>query len=539
MRPPQRAPRCLLGLGLLLLALVACARPGTTPGTVRFALAADPSGLNPLFLYPDAASVQLQAERLLFEPFVDLDARGRPQPALLARIPTVANGDLSADGRTIVYRLRPGVRWSDGVPVTSADVLFTLHAILNPANPVRSLEGYDLIDRATAPNARTVVLHLRRAWAPAVMSYFSYGTSPQFVLPAHVLQPQERAGSLARAPFNGAPTVSDGPYRFVSWHRGDALRFVANPRYWRGPPAIAALDVPIVPNPSTNLVLLQSGELDWNLIAPTQRAALRGATDLVYTKVPTAVVAGLAFNTARAPLNDVRVRRAIAMSVDRDTISRKITLGAYPVTNMLQPQFSWAYDPSVREPGYDPRAADALLDAAGWRRGAPGMRARPGRPRRVGYVQFPESTTGVRVAAVVQEELHERGIEVAVESVSNAQLFLPQSGTLASGRFDMAYVPWTMGADPDDSAVLRCGAPSNYMRWCDRNVDALESRALAATTQAARKALYGRIARIVAARVPILYLFNADYMYAYRNSLHGFAPNAFVPTWNAGGWTQR
>jgi peptide/nickel transport system substrate-binding protein len=517
--------------------LAACGRGGEQAvphdQTVRFALAADPQTLNPLLLHPDAASVEQQVDRLVFEPFVDLDARGNPVPALLAVVPTRANAGLSADGRTIVYRLRRGVRWSDGRPVTSQDVLFTLHAILDPRNPVRSHEGYDLIDRAAAPDARTVVLHLKRAWAPAVTTYFSSGFSPQFVLPAHVLRAQQ---PLAQAPFNAAPTVGDGPYNFESWTRGEGLRYSANVSYWRGKPAVERLAVRVIPDPTTNLLLVQSGQLDWNLVAPAQLAVLRGKPGIAFTKVSTAVVAGLAFNTQHAPLDDVRIRRAIARSIDRDAISRKITLGIYPVTNMIQPQFSWAFDRSVREPEYDPAAADAEFDAAGWPRGPDGVRRRAGHPLDLLYVQFPESTTGVRVATAVQAALRERGVTVTVKAVANAQLFLPKSGVLASGAFDLAYVPWTMGADPDDSSVLACGASSNYMRWCDSRVDALERAALGSTEQAARKRLYARIGRIVAEDVPILYLFNADYVYAYRKRLGGFAPNAFLPTWNAFAW---
>ncbi|MGB6414216.1 MAG: hypothetical protein WBF19_12780, partial [Candidatus Cybelea sp.] len=151
-------------------------------------------------------------------------------------------------------------------------------------------------------------------------------------------------------------------------------------------------------------------------------------------------------------------------------------------------------------------------------------------------VQFVETMTGVRVATAVAAALRERGIDVAVKSVSNAQLFLPQTGVLASGNFDLAYVPWTMGADPDDSWILRCGAPSNYMRWCSAAVDRLEREALATTARAVRKRAYRQIAQIVADQVPILYLFNAAYVYAYRERLQGFAPNAFLPTWNAYGW---
>lgn len=512
------------------------ASPAGSHSSLRFAIAADPQTLDPLFLHPDAASVELQLARLAFEPFVDLDARGRPVPALLATIPTRRNGGLSADGRTIVYRLRPGVRWSDGQPVGAQDVLFTLRAILDPRNPVRSHEGYELIDRAWARDAHTVIFHLKRPWAPAVATYFSYGFSPQFVLPAHVLRAQ---APLARAAFNAAPAVGDGPYRFVAWRRGESLRYAANSLYWRGAPRVAVLDVRIVPEPSTNLLLLQTGGLDWNLVAPAQLSILHGRAGIEFVRVPTAVVAGLAFNTRRAPLDDVRIRRAIAMSIDRDAIARKITLGIYRVTNVLQPQFSWAFDPAVREPGYDPNEADVLLARAGWRRGGDGVLRKNGRRFELVYAQFPESTTGVRVATAVQAALHERGIDVTVKSVSNAQLFLPKTGALAAGRYDLAYVPWTMGADPDDSSVLGCGGASNYMRWCDPAVDALETAALATSDQARRKALYARIGAIVARDVPILYLFNARYVYAYSERLRDFAPNAFLPTWNAWTWRLR
>jgi peptide/nickel transport system substrate-binding protein len=500
--------------------------------TVRFDLAADPRNLNPLFLAPDAASVEQQVARLVFEPFIDLDPSGRPEPILLEEIPTRRNGDLSADGRTIRYRLRPGVEWSDGRPVTAEDVLFTLGAILDPNNPVRSHAGYDLIDRAFARGPRTVVFHLKRAWAPAVTTYFSDGFSPQFVLPAHVLRSQR---PLSAAAFNAAPAVGDGPYRFISWTRGERLRYAANPRYWRGKPSVD-LTVATIPDPSTNLLMLRAGDLDWNLLAPAQLAVVRGDPRLGFIAVPTAVVAGLAFNTARAPLDDVRVRRALAMSIDRDEISRKITLGFYPVTNVIQPRFSWAFDPAIREPDYDSAAADRLFDRAGWPRGSDGLRQRDGTRLHLTYVQFPETATGVRVATAVQADLRARGVDVTIKSVSNAQLFLPRTGVLASGRFDLAYVPWTMGADPDDSAVLGCGAPSNYMRWCDPQVERLERAALSATEMDARKQLYSEIGRIVAAQVPVLYLFNADYIYAYRKRLRGFAPNAFVPTWNAYRW---
>jgi peptide/nickel transport system substrate-binding protein len=513
------------------LAACAHANPAPPAGLIRFSIATDPATLNPLFNHPDAASVEQQLARLLFEPFVDFDARGRAVPALLQVIPSKANGGISADGRTIVFRLRRNVRWSDGVPVTAGDVLFTLKAILDPRNPVRSHEGYDLIDRAVARGSGTVAFHLLRPWAPAATTYFSYGVVPQVVLPAHLLA---NAGALDRSPFGQAP-IGDGPYRLLWWHRGEGLRYAPNGNYWRGSPR-ASLDVRIAPDPSTNLVMLQTGQLDWNLIAPSQLTSLRSNPSLTFLRAPSAVVAGLAFNTARAPFDDARLRRAVAMSIDREAISRKITLGYYPVANSSQPQFSWAYDPSVRQPDYDPASADRLFAAAGWHRASDGALRKGGRGLDVLYVQFPESNTGVRVATAVQAALRQRGISVEIKSISNAQLFLPHTGALATGRFDLAYIPWTMGADPDDSAMLACGGASNYMRWCDPTVNALESSALLETDRAARAALYRRIAAVVAREVPILFLFDADYTYAHVRSLDGFDPGPFVPTWNAWIW---
>ncbi len=523
---------------VVALGSAGCARVGGVApnGGVHFNVAADPRNLNPLFAHADAGNVEQSLAHLAFEPFFDLDENGAPVPELLAHLPSEANGGLSADGRTITYDLRPNVRWSDGVPLTSRDVLFTLHAILDPKNPVASHEGYDLIDRAEALGPYRVRFHLAKPWAPAVSTFFAYGTSPQYVLPEHVLATQ---GPLDRAEFDRAPTVGDGPFRFVSWAHGDRLVYAANPRYWRGVAAVKRIDVRIVPDPQSNMALMQSGDLDFNLVAPAQWSELAQTTALRYAYAPTALIAGVAMNLTHPPLDDVRVRRAIAQSVDRRGISSKITLGRYPVAETDRPRFSFAFDAAIREPGYDPQGADRAFDDAGWKRGRDGLRRKGGKTLALTYVQFPETATGVRTAVIAQRELRERGVDVAIKSISNAQLFLParDGGTLAAGNFDLAYVPWAMGADPDDRFLLGCAdALKNYMRYCDRAVDALETRAAESPDRSARAAAYRAIDTIVARDVPILYLFNPTYIYAYQPRLHGFAPNGFTPTWNAYAW---
>ncbi|HEY0798527.1 MAG TPA: ABC transporter substrate-binding protein, partial [Candidatus Baltobacteraceae bacterium] len=165
-------PLALLTALLTCAGIVAgCAKEGEQPriptvSVAHFDIATDPLSLNPLFAHADAAVVEQQLAHLCFEPFFDLDARGRPVPELITAMPSVTNGGISNDGRTLTYHLRAGIRWSDGVPVSARDVLYTLHAILDPHNPVASHEGYELIERADAPSPSTVRFHLRKAWAP-------------------------------------------------------------------------------------------------------------------------------------------------------------------------------------------------------------------------------------------------------------------------------------------------------------------------------------------------------------------------------------
>jgi ABC-type transport system substrate-binding protein len=353
-----------------------------------------------------------------------------------------------------------------------------------------------------------VVVRLRRAWAPAVLSFFTYGTEPAFVAPA-------RGGGLV-----------DGPYELARWTRGEGLVFRANRHAWNGVPAVAEIDVTVVSSAQTAMLLLRSGRESWGIVPPSLRRSLAGS-GLRFVGTRGASISGIAFN-----LRDPVLREAIARAVDRERIVARVGFGAYRVLQTLQPHGSALHDPRVREAPFDPRGADARFDRAGYRRGRDGMRQ-----LRLRYVYSSESPTAMQVATLVQAALRERGVALEVIPQTTAQLFAPApQGSLRAGRFDLAYVTWPMGIDGDAADLLTCGGEANITGYCDPAFDALEARALAATDPRARRALYAAIERRAARDLPILVLLENDFVYAYRPALRGFTPNGFVATWNAARW---
>jgi peptide/nickel transport system substrate-binding protein len=521
----------LAGASLLLAALAGCSHGRPPADEIRFNISEDPHSLNPILAQSDD---ERQIAHLMFDLLLDVDARGRLIPALALRVPTQANGDISPDGRRIVYHLRDDVRWQDGQALTASDVVFTWQAITDPASGVQSTRAYDLIDLIYAPDPYTVVIQLRRAWPPAVATFFTYGTAPMPILPQHLFG--DGAG-LRRSSFSTRP-VGSGPYRLVRWERGDRLVFAANDAYYRGKPKTATIVVEEVPDTNSALTMLRSGQLDWSLQSPAQRLAMGAVAHVRTSYAPFSGFGAIAFNCRRPPFDDERMRRAIAMSIDRTRLSRGITGGQYPVSNSDQPPFSWAFDPTARLPDFKPARADRELDELGWRRGADGVRRRDGRPLALIFVTFPESDTAVRTAEYVQQMLRDRGIDIVIKKVSLAQFYLPSSagGLLLAGRFDLAYMSWRTGVDPDDSDMMTCKGPANYAGYCDARLDRLEGQALSTQDRVARRRVYGAVQHLLAAAVPYDFLYAPRYSFAVGTGVRGFDPTPYSPTWNAFRW---
>jgi peptide/nickel transport system substrate-binding protein len=225
--------------------------PWTQAGNLRIGITEEPKNLNPLLF---GTTTEDFVDRLLFEPLLSADDRGNPVPMLATVVPSMANGGISRDGLNITYHLAANARWSDGVPVTSADVAWSWAAIENSANDVVSRHGYDDVRSITTPDAHSVVVHLKQRFSPFVNTFFAESDQPYEIVPKHVLA---QYPDINHVPFDAAPTVSDGPFKFVEWRRGDRILLAANSLFFRDAPKLQRITLDFVPNEDTEVNLLR------------------------------------------------------------------------------------------------------------------------------------------------------------------------------------------------------------------------------------------------------------------------------------------
>jgi peptide/nickel transport system substrate-binding protein len=467
------------------------------------------------------------------------DEKGDLVPELATVVPTLNNGGISADGLTITYHLRPGVLWHDGAPFSAADVIFSWHAIMNPNNNVVSRTGFDRIESMTAPDPHTVVVRLKQPYAPAVATFFAPSAVPMVVLPAHLFA---GAHDINHAPFNLKP-VGTGPFIVTKYVPGTGLTMIANPHYWRGAPHIKRVEFLLVADSNTRLVMMRTGEADLYIYPQlNQLPELEGVRGATKIHAPFSFFDYLTFNTTHAPLDDVRVRRALAMGVDKAYLIHNVMHDGPVAAIGDQPQFLYAYAPDIPTPAYDPKAAAALLDEAGFLLGPDGVRRKDGRPLALTFTYDKEINDGERLGAVLQAEWKKLGVDLTLKGFAESIFFASKQngGILSNGNFDIAYESWIGGVDPDDSALWDCDQRGGYNHSfiCDPRIDAQERIALSHYDHPTRRAAYRRVQQLLAEDMPVHFLW-----WEYRNDLVSdhlkhYKPSPVVTTfWNSWDWT--
>jgi peptide/nickel transport system substrate-binding protein len=466
------------------------------------------------------------------------DEQMRVVPLLAREVPTVENGGvlLRGDGgMDVVWRLRPDIEWHDGIPFTSADVKFTVDAINGPAYNPESTDGFDRITSVETPDPLTAIVHYKEIYAPYDIQFI------RGALPKHLLEGRDidRAQDYNRSP------LGTGPYRVVEWKAGEHILLERVPHYWRGDefPKIRRLLFKFVANTNTRINQLKNGEVHVVALVPWDKyREISRMPSIVVHKTPGNAYEHVTLNERRVPaFEDVRVRRALIHALDRELYARTILDGLAPVANGPIQPVSWAYDERVTTYAFDPGRARSLLDEAGWKPGANGIRERSGRP--LAFTLITQAGYAVRenVAQAIERQLRDVGVDVRVELHDGTAI----SAIWFEGQFDAMLHWWQMPSDPELTTFFAsdrtppAGRNINYYRndeltrllyASDRTVDRAE-----------RKRLLQRAQAIVADEAPEIPLYSVTRLDAVPAALQNFKGN---PTntgifWNVHEWEMR
>jgi peptide/nickel transport system substrate-binding protein len=552
---PRSRVRALVLAALTFWALAGCTKiatpgpgggatagpnPWTHHGLLRIASLSEPDSLNPV-----VGNFQIDSDLAEFwgGMLFNWSDRNELVPELAAEVPTRANGGISADGKTIVYHLRKNVRFSDGAPFTADDVIFTWHVVMNKNNNVGSTVGYDLITAIDKRDPYTIAVHLKTPYAPFIATFLAPSTNPYPVLPRHLLA---RYANINQVAYNSQP-VGTGPFTVERWQRGNKIVFHANPDYWRGRPKLDEIWYTPVPNENTIVTLLQSHQADLEYYgSPTNYAQLSHIPGTTVRLTPFTQYGEMALNLKNAALADVRVRRALWYAIDIAGLIREVTHGVNTPGYTDQPTFLWAYNPNVAHYGFNPAKASALLDAAGWKTGADGLRSKNGRRLTLVIASITGNAAADATSVIVQRDWRDVGIDVQVKTYVSSLFFASfgAGGIVQTGKFDVAQFSWVNGTDPDDSVLWMCDqipAPShagqNVYRFCDPELDRQEVLALSSYDQTVRKGAYDAIQRILADRVPVIITWYFRRISVANSDLKNYTPaHAVSSFWNAYEW---
>jgi peptide/nickel transport system substrate-binding protein len=459
----------------VLLLLAGCAQKlPVDEGILVIALPGAPVSLDPR-LATDAYGEQLL--QMTHASLVRPDAAGNPTPDLAER--WESQGPLEH-----VFRLRPGLRFHDGRPLTSADVRYTFEWIRDPANrsPHRAL--YRHVAGIGTPDARTVVFRLSEPFAP-FFSSVARGIVP--------------AGSAAGG---YTPPVGAGPYRIADVSQDGYAALSAFEGHYAGAPPIRDVTVKFVPDSNVRFLELKAGSVNFALngVDPDLLPEAEKTGRLVVEEAPGGNVTYLGFNLRDRALSDRRVRRAIAMAIDREAIVRTLWKGRADLVESILPPGSWAADDGIAPVRFDPAGARSLLDEAGYR-DPDGDGPLP--RLRLTY-KTSQNEQRRRVAAAFQEQLRQAGIAVTVHSLEWGTFF----SDIRKGSFQLYGLTWVGIADPDiyqhafhSGSVPPDGA--NRGGYSNPEVDRLTAAARRETSRDRRKEMYLRVQRILARDLPV------------------------------------
>lgn len=533
----MRLPHLLFRLLVASCAAAALAAHANEPrrgGTLTYTYHPEPTALSTIAT--SAVPVAIISTKI-FESLLEYEG-----PALTPRPGLAQSWTIDPNQRIYTFKLRPGVKWHDGAPFTSADVKFSIEKIVRPLHS-RGKVYFGNVAIIETPDPLTVVFKLTEP-VPFFLKSFQPGEAPMF--PKHILEKLnvDDARAVRSSAFMQNP-VGTGPFRLKEWKKGSHITLERFPDYWKkGRPYLDQVVLKVIPDGAARSIALENGEVDLAPMSAVPQADIQRLAGLKHLELSDKGAEGLGpllwleVNLRDKPLSDKRVRQAISMALDRRKIVDIIWFGqGKPATGPVVSGNPY-YNKALKPLAYDPKAANKLLDDAGYKRGANNVRFK----LQQNFLPYGESW--VRLGEYVRQELGKIGIEVETQSLD------------LGGWLKKIYTDWDYGftsnfthnySDPSIgtqrsfvSGTIAKGATfTNSMNYRNPRVDELYEKALVEMDVAKRRRMFDEIQAILQDELPVIFLVEIAYSHLWNRRVQGMISNgiSMYSSWD-GVWKQ-
>lgn len=511
---------------LILASLTACGGRDEAPqavasgGTAVYCISSLPEQLN-TFVTPDLTAADLRW--LLFTPLVRYAADGTAVEPWLA-----TSWHWDDAGLVVTIALRSGVTWHDGEPLDASDVVWTVRAAGNTEYGYVGSDDLAGLIEATVVTSDTVRLTFDRTMTAGMEPFVHLP-----ILPQHLLDTIPAAG-FARSPYHREPTGS-GPWRFVERTVDGSVVLGRNDAFPEalGRPDLDRLVLRAVPEATSALVELETGNVEACAMGSSRAADIDRSQRLRAIAVPPVGLYAIPLDMRRPPLDDARVRRALSAALDRRSLAASMSSAMRPARTFLPPDSRWE-DPAALQPDADTALANALLEEAGWRRGANGLRVHAtGTPLRFTLVG-PQPHQILLTA--VQAQWRAVGADVELRFLEGAAYVSTiRNPDTRPQAMSLAFFPDRL-LTPDPGSQLHSRGGSNLSSYSVPEVDRLTESLSTPLDDAARAEAYHALQRRVAEDVPLIYAIHAPRLLAVSDELEGVmadanGPLAGIATW--------
>jgi len=468
------------------------------------------SDVNTLNYVLQGTDDERQVLQYLYDPLIDFDQNLEPIAG------TAARWEIADEGKTYTLHIDPRATFSDGVPVTAADVIFTLETILDQPS-MQFASWFDSLDReqTKAVDDKTARIVFREA---RVTQLFTFNIG---VLPKHIYG----KGNFQK----NRAVIGNGPYILEKRETGRSILVARNPKYWREQPYLDSVLFRVINDDNVAWSALQRGDVHVSRVnndtwfrekdkpEVAEKIAFHDVYPLGYNAVP--------WNLKDPLFQDVRVRRALAMAFDRQTVIDKLYHGQARATSGPFTPDSWAYNPRVNPIEFNPEAAKALLASAGWRdTNGDGMLDREGKPFSFTLLIPAGSKTSIDQSQTFQDALRRIGVEVTITTLDGAAFF----DRVLQGNYQAAFLSWINDPDPDPYSLFHSTqqppAGINVVHYQNPEVDLLLERGRTEFDHARRVETYHQLHEILAADQPYLWIIQVGMKWGVSKRVHNVRP---------------